>query len=267
MRNGLWLLGSLSGLLGCTLDAGHGFATMEAGELSAELRAGPARDLGDHTLLTDLGYHVQLARARLHVASVELLELQGSTSAGGAFDPAHPPEGYTLCHGGHCHADDGSLVSYEEIQAMLAGGSVRFEPVVAMPVDRALDLLEGASVALTRFEPSPELPQATLARAQVQIERFELEATVSDGELADPVVLSADLALAEPLSQVLNEQIDREGPERLHPAVEVTVDGTLFDGLDFAALVQGGTVAIEEGSPAAALLTEALVTSELQLGL
>src|SRR5688500_12710612 len=98
MRNVLALLGSLCGLLGCTLDPGHGFSTMEPGELHAELRPSATRDLGDHTLLTDLGYHVQVSLARLHVAAVELLELRGSTGGGGGvFDPADPPEGYTLC--------------------------------------------------------------------------------------------------------------------------------------------------------------------------
>ena len=31
------------------------------------------------------------------------------------FDPANPPEGYSLCHNGHCHSDAGALVDYEII--------------------------------------------------------------------------------------------------------------------------------------------------------
>ena len=39
------------------------------------------------------------------------------------FDPANPPEGYSLCHNGHCHSDSGALVDYEDIALEMAGGS------------------------------------------------------------------------------------------------------------------------------------------------
>lgn len=261
-------VGSLLLLLGCTLDAGHGFATMERGKLSAELRPGVGRDLGANAVLTDLGYHVRLSRAEVRVARVELLELQGAAGgSGGVFDPADPPAGYTLCHGGHCHATDGRLVSYEEIQAMLVGGSATFVPVVGMPVERALDLLRGDDVPLAVFEPGAELRMATIARAEIQVERLVIVATVSEGDLADPVELEVDLALFEPLSQVLSTRVDRGGSERLQPMVRMIVGGSFFDGIDFVALAQDGAVAIEEGSASAALLTEALIASELRVDL
>jgi len=262
------LLPLLLCLAGCTLEPGQGFATLERGELRAELARGGARDLGDDAVLTDLGYHVRLARARVHVGSFTLLELLGSTAAeSSSFDPAHPPAGYTLCHGGHCHAEDGSLHSYEEVQAALAGGSVSFEPVVSMEVGRGLDLLRAASAPLDGFAPSAELPRSTIDRAELQLERLEIEATVSEGELEQPVELALDLPLSERLSQTLGRSIDRDGKATLRPRARLRVPATLFDGLDFAGLAAEASIAIEEGSESAGVLIESLLGSGLEVTL
>jgi hypothetical protein len=264
-RAPLLLLPLLLCLIGCTADAGHGFASLQPGAISAELRPSPARDLGDDTILTDVGYHVQLARARLHVTRVTLLELAAGAGSGGTFDPAHPPPGFSLCHGGHCHAEDGSTPSYEEIQAMLAGGSASFSPIVTIPVDRELDLLTAGSADLDAFEPSAELPRAVIARLEVELARFEIAAVVSGGELEDEAELALTLPLTEPIAQTLSQTIDRDSPARLTPTVRLRIDGTLFDGLHFAALAAEGRVVIEPASTAAAVLIESLVTSELSI--
>ena len=48
------------------------------------------------------------------------------------FDPANPPEGYSLCHNGHCHSDSGALVDYEDIALEMAGGSGGARVVVGL---------------------------------------------------------------------------------------------------------------------------------------
>src|SRR5688572_4227131 len=137
------------GTLACTFEDGHGFSTVDRASLEARLEPGVARDLGNHTVLTDVGYQVHLDSATLEVDEVALEELVGGGASGGtSFDPANPPPGYSLCHGGHCHADDGRLVEYAEIEAELAGGGARFSPVVTLPVDRGLDWLDGDAIAL-----------------------------------------------------------------------------------------------------------------------
>jgi hypothetical protein len=152
-------LGSLVCAHACTLDAGHGFATLEDGELRMEFAAGRARELDGGAFLTDRGYRVHPATMTLHVSELALLELRGARGgAGASFDPANPPEGFALCHGGHCHAEDGSLVDYADVQAMLAGDTARFEPLATLPVDRTFDLLDGEDAALTSTcRPRPSL--------------------------------------------------------------------------------------------------------------
>jgi hypothetical protein len=252
----------------CTLDSGEGFASMRPGTLEVVFAPGRARDLGEGAFLTDQGYRVMLRTARLEVAELALLELQGSSAGGGgSFDPANPPAGYSLCHGGHCHAANGALVSYEEIQAMLAGGTARFESLVTVPVSRELDVLEGERVVLDEFLPSPELPQAAIDRIELVVGRLVLRGEIEGGDLEEAVALEVDLAIAEPLAATLSSRIDRDGPEEIALEVELGVDATMFDDIDLASLVEDGGVVIDDESPVAAALTEWLLRAELTTAL
>jgi hypothetical protein len=263
------LLIALSVLAGaCTLESGEGFARMTPGSLEVVFAPGRGRDLGEGAFLTDRGYRVRLEAARLQVAELALLELRGSSARGGeSFDPASPPAGYSLCHGGHCHAANGALVSYEEIQAMLAGGTARFESLVTVPVGRELDVLESERIVLDEFLPSPELPQAALARVELVVSRLILRGEVEGGELEEAVALEVDLAIAEPLAATLSSRIDRDGPEEIALQVELGMDATMFDGIDLAALVDDGRVRIDDESRGAAALTEWLLRAELATAL
>ena len=213
----------------CTLEAGSGFATLEAGTLEVGLDRASSRIDGD-TVLTDEGQAVQLTSFVLAVSRIELQELEGSVGTGGSFDPAHPPAGFTLCHGGHCHAADGSLVSYEEIQAMLSGGSVSWRPVVTLPVDRELDVLSTERVALDVFQPSAELPQATLGRVYVALERLRLTGSVGGRSFEIDVPLGGRGFVA-----TINRPIDRDHAAEIELNVEVAVGGRLFDDVDLGA--------------------------------
>lgn len=92
------------------------------GEVELALGLGfepPAARLDEaRRLKTANDFRVELEGVEVEAGPVELLaEVEGA-----GFDPSAPPPGYSLCHNGHCHADDGRLVSYEEIAAELAGG-------------------------------------------------------------------------------------------------------------------------------------------------
>jgi len=101
------------GLAGCTSEPGGGFSTL------GEVRVGGALEA---TLLpTGDGREVELTSALLTVVDATLQSLSGG-GGGDSFDTSAPPEGFSLCHSGHCHHEDGSLWSYEEIEAWLAGG-------------------------------------------------------------------------------------------------------------------------------------------------
>jgi hypothetical protein len=248
---------------GCTLDAGHGFATVESARLSAAFEPGLARDLGGATL-TDLGYAVSLQSLTLGAEELVLRELAPGAST--SFDPATPPAGYTLCHGGHCHAADGRLVDYADVEAELAGGAAGLRELASLPVGAELDLLVGADVDLTRVEPSPELPEATIRELGLRVASFSARGSVSGGALLEPAPLSVDLAFGAELEGSTQIDVSRDGPETLRLLVTLTLDGALFDGLEFATLAGDGSIALSDvDSPAAAILAGSLLRSELEI--
>lgn len=252
------------GLSGCALGRGTGFATLDSATLEVTLEPGAARDLGDDTLLTDQAYEVAIERARVLVEHVQLQEVAGAGD-GQRFDPANPPPGYSLCHSGHCHRDDGALVGYEDVEVELAGGAEAFAPVVTLGFDNPISLLSGRAEAADRYDPSRELDRSTPRRILVRLSRLEIEGTVSAGDLADDdLTLSVDLPLGIELDATLDGvEIDRDGPERIALHTSVVVDGTLFDGIDFAALAEDGTAPFEDpDSGASQTLVAALSASE-----
>ncbi len=251
-----WALLAL--LAGCTFAPGGGWVTLERATLDAALVPGEARDLGEDRVLSDLAWTVQLHSLWLELGEVELQELQGGLGA--SFDPADPPAGYSLCHGGHCHASDGSLVSYAEIEAELAGGGASWQTVVWLPVERELDLLGGEVLELDVL-PSPELPMADLGRLGVAATRLELEASASV-EGSDEVQLMVDLPLGGAFSADLDLRVDRDQSPRIQLDLTLEPGGTLFDGLDFANLATDGVLEITSSDdPGAEALTAALLST------
>lgn len=107
-----------AGLGGC-LSEGRPWGEVE---LAVGLRFEPELSRLDAVgrLKTANDFRVELEGLELDAGPVELIAaLEGAAG----FDPAAPPAGYSLCHNGHCHADDGRLVPYEDIAAELANTS------------------------------------------------------------------------------------------------------------------------------------------------
>ncbi len=210
-------------LIGCTFSAGEGFARLDGGTLSVALEPGPARDLGDGAVLTDLGHEVHLDTLQLTVSDVRLVALAGSAD----FDPADPPPGYGNCHDGHCHADDGSLVSYAEIEAELAGGG--FTEVAWFTVGGDLDG-QADAVDLGPALPQADLPLVSLSRVLLGIDRLVVDGVfVADGVETD---LAVDLPVSLELGVDLPFTVDRAAPAHLWAEVGLTLDATLLDGAD-----------------------------------
>jgi hypothetical protein len=255
----LWKYGALVLLSsGCALDEGRGFATLEQASLEAEFGPEAARSLDDR-VLTNQGFTVAVERFTLELGSLELSSLSGGTTA--TFDPAHPPPGYTLCHGGHCHKDDGSLVSYADVAAELAGGFESFVPVVSFEIGRDVDLLAGRTVALEPT-PSAELPMTHLTRATLHVLGANLTFGVEDGTLADEVTWAEELEPDLTLAQVLDVVIDRESEPRLSLDARVTCGARLFDDIDFAnAALDDASIALHQA------LTENLSALEFEVSL
>jgi len=161
--------------------------------------------------------------------------------SGGTFDPSNPPPGYSLCHNGHCHSDEGELVSYEEVEAeMKASGGTSTTTLGRWTTE--IDLQSGKRVRL------PEISiddRTSIDRIRVETKNLVLQGTVErDGE---SVPLEAqlgqfelgtleDMGLAvgpeEPYRRTLNvcarwsnnwfEQIDTSQLERQEETIRLT---------------------------------------------
>jgi hypothetical protein len=254
-------------LSGCALDAGESFATLEP-TVSASYTPVSSRDAGNGFQQLASDFQVRLDAASLGLSHVELLSAasSGGSSGGGSgetFDPANPPPGYSLCHGGHCHRDDGALVSYEDVQAELnGGGGATSSLVAALHVDADLDLL--ASQTLTpECEPDCELPKGTLTSAHWDVTALRLQGAVRDHRATPRFVgerpFRLDLAVegeeeedVEPLAELsgaLDVPADREHEPRVKLALALAVAPTLFDTLDWSAATPGADGVVDLGAP------------------
>lgn len=242
----------------CTFAPGHGFGSLDAATLDAAWVPGEGRDLGGHTVLTDLGYEVHLDAFTLGLSEARLLELSGGGTS--TFDPAHPPEGYGLCHGGHCHRDDGALIDYADIEAELAGAGASFVAVATLPVDADVDLLAGVTLALPT--PDADLPAADVSKVEVGVAGFALAGTVSDRD-GWTAPFTAAIPTGGTLSAGLDVPLDREHDPAISLALAVEPGGTLFDGLDFRLLSEEDGVVIDAPTdPGADLLLAAILAVE-----
>lgn len=248
-------------LVACTFTPGQaGFATLRDTTLTVALVPGAARDLGDGAFLTDQGWAITPSVARVYSAELALMELRGAE--GVSFDPANPPEGYTLCHGGHCHSDAGALVPYAEIEAELAGGSAEFVPLVWWALDQEAELLAPQTWPLGAPEPSADLPQATVRQLNLAAPHLWLSATAEPyPEGGEALTLTIDLPLGQDATGPLDLVIDRAQDPVLDLDLRWTLDGTLLDGLDLGALAVDGAVALTDpAQPGAATVLETWLT-------
>ena len=172
------LLIGLLAVAGCALEDGEPWGRAQL-SLTIEMPVPASRLDANGRIRTSTDYLLTIDTVELQV---DALTLQQQGAAAAAFDPANPPAGYSLCHNGHCHADDGRLVDYEDIaieaadgQAALVGGIdqvVIVEPsgvAVSVPIDCA-------DCTLTR---------GTLSAIELRVSRVRLTGEVRDGRAGD----------------------------------------------------------------------------------
>lgn len=263
-------------LSGCALEPGESFAVLEP-TVRADYTPVAARDVGDGFQRLASDFELRLDGAALGVDHINLVG-GGGNRGPTTFNPANPPPGYSSCHNGHCHRDDGALVDYEDIQAELDGGGGGAEATVAsLHVDADLDLLADQTLA-PGCEPSCELDRTTVSRYQWDVSSVNLEGAVRDsratprfnGERRFRLALAATNE-ATPLMVLrgpVNIPADRENKPRVKLALRLTLAPTLFDSLDWAAATQGPDGVVDLNAPENAAirdtLVEALATLEPQ---
>lgn len=254
-RSGRWLRGAaaLIGLVassGCTLLAGQPWGEADI-DLQVMFDVDASRLDDDGRLKTAQDYGLELTRLEVGLTTLRLLSTSAeasSTSAGGTFDPSSPPPGYSLCHNGHCHADDGSLVDYEDIEAELAGGGASSGPVT----------VAGRTVLSTPLSIWPEvdpvelegcangclLDRVSLSAATLGVTDVRFAARVVDlrpestARLpADGVLVEGEIDAASLLEANLAERFDRDQPIGMRLLATAVFAPTLFDGMAFGELV------------------------------
>jgi hypothetical protein len=246
----------------CAWDAGEPFATVTP-HLEARVHTPEGRDVGMGWQKLASEYQVRFDRMELDTGEITLIDT-GLGALG--FDPANPPAGYSLCHNGHCHSDDGRLVAYQDIAAELAQGSAA-RRVLAMPVG-ALDLVAGESRPLFCV-PDCDLPLAEITVGNLDVARVQaaglvrdgLEPARIDGEVAWTLDWTLDVALADDGPLVMTGSVDLIADRSHDPDVrlelELLISSKILDDVPWAEL-GSGPFALDTGADARAAVLQAL---------
>lgn len=237
------LLIPLLAATGCALDDGNPWGRLE---LAAGVSFLPADDRLTPTgeLLTINNEAVTLDRVALQVATIQAEMAGGDGPA--AFDPANPPPGYSLCHGGHCHKDDGSLPTYAEIEAELAGSGAAAGPQVSWTAtdDFAHAVGGMATIDTGDCNPGCDVGRGALTRWRVQIRmlalRGSVRSTASDGPLSGAArsfkaTWPADVVVVAPAAVTFGP----EHPPHARLVLTIELPASLLDDIDFATTAVG----------------------------
>jgi hypothetical protein len=233
-------------LSGCGFSPGSYWAQLHT-DLEATFAPRPSRLDAEDRLLTPSSYALRIDDLRLAFdALVVRLATSGAETA--TFDPADPPPGYSLCHNGHCHADDGRLVDYETIAAELAvggaGGTSLTQIFDGDPVplgDMPVRLTPAACPGDCALDRGP----LWLTVAELSTAELTFAARVFDQRAGDARRLPSewiDVYGTVPLPVTYTAAIDYHGEVERHrrPAVNLSLTfdlaAELFDEVDFGGL-------------------------------
>lgn len=229
---------------GCTFQDGQPWGRLA---LSVEGQFAPeeGRLDADGALKTSTSYLVEIDALRLSLDAVTLRQSLGGGSS--AFDPADPPEGYSLCHNGHCHADDGSLVDYEDIALELAGGAEAGGPSLSILGAGATALSATPSaLALADCPDGCALERGDLSSLEIVLGTLEVQGRVRDqlgGDAArlpeGGVRLDGVVSLGVSLAIPVDGSVGKGEPVEVPIGALLSLPGTLFDGLDWGQALAG----------------------------
>ncbi|MGM0574920.1 MAG: hypothetical protein ACQEXJ_04195 [Myxococcota bacterium] len=228
---------------GCAFADGDPWGALDP-SLEAAFAPAPEHLTDEGWLETTGDYAVELEELAVVFGS---LSVSLSGEAAEAFDPADPPPGYSNCHGGHCHADDGRLVPYEQVavEAGAAGGASR---VTAVTIRDVVPLgPEPSHVGITLCDGHCWLDRGVLTSVEVLALELRFHGRVFDlregreGETRrlpeEGVAVEAVWPLEVVLRAPLEVPVDGDHPVGVRLDAVVHVPDQLFDGIEWAAVL------------------------------
>ncbi len=223
---------ALAALLAGCLDAGAPWGIVRT-TLAVDLAPDASRLEGDR-LVTARDYRLALASVEVEVDAVSIM-IRADTAA---FDPSSPPAGYTLCHNGHCHSDDGRLVPYEEI-----AGAAETETLMRLGGETVtLALGERAEVPLAgcASEGCEVLEPVALGSVVVALAGLRVTGHAHDGRAEsrlppEGVPFSFEVGAVE-IEAALDVGFGPEARLGLALDLALALPPSLFDEIDFSAI-------------------------------
>lgn len=158
------------------------------------------------------------------------LELRAPPDAAGGvedFDPADPPAGFTLCHQDHCHHEDGSIYTYEEIEQ--GAGIDPDDPVDIARRDLDTGPLQLNPVAETDKQLSVN-EQLRVNEIAVAIDELKLTGTAEWQDEFYDLEISLSMG-TRPLTTGVSYEFGADHPAIQQARLELEWPDDLFDGL------------------------------------
>lgn len=258
------LAASCAVLLGaCALTAGDPWGTLEL-DLAVEAAAPPERIDDQGRIRTANDYRIALDHFAGEVSGIVVrMRSSGDTLS---FDPANPPPGYGLCHAGHCHADDGALVPYEEIEAELSGDTSGGS-TIAISYSAPFELTTGDEVSLPSACPQSNDVPCDLERGStdgfdvamrnVRIAGRAFDSRTGSGARIPAEGIPFEYELPGPVSLRTTHRIalDRGEPV-VHPLLlRATLEADTYDAVDWSLDSASIASALAEGLAESLTLT------------
>ena len=225
-------------VMGCALPAGHPWTVAD---IEAEVIWETQGRRGDDGLLkTAKNYRLDFQSIRLSAVHVQVeASIDGADTS---FDPSDPPEGYSLCHNGHCHNDAGELIDYEDIILELGSGDASSQVVTRKAREPIIvDSAQAQSAHSMVLGPCDdplglcEVGPSDLRAMSLQLDSVAVKfRIVHDTHFPAPgIVLDVDVPMDSKLSSITAISLGTDGPQTVRLLARLAITPQIWDRLEF----------------------------------